>query len=312
LGMTENVKAPLTDLINHQPGIESHKLIPVISSHLMRINGKTADQWSTDRRNRRYFQMEFMLSWSESIPPDTQILQGQWWRAPFDSPMISVEENAAQHLDIGVGNVLDFDIGGVPVRAKVANIRNSEFANPGTSNQFIFSPGVLDKFPTSYIGAVRIAPASLSDFQAALFREYPEITSIDVGQDKISIVIRFVALFAIVSGLIILAAGVVSTRYQRIREVVLLKTLGATRAQISSIQASEFFVIGTAAGLIGGLLAAIAAHYLLGKLLRTDFDFQWIPILVGAAATAALSIGTGWLASRGVLNHRPLEILREN
>ena len=321
LGVTENAKPSLAEWFNRQQGVEAHNLIPVISSHLMRINGKTADQWSMDRRDRRYFQMEFMLSWSESVPPDTQILQGQWWQAPYGSPLVSVGENAAQHLNLSVGNVLEFDIGGAMVQAKVANIRDSEFAHPGTSNQFLFSPGVLDKFPASYIGTVRIVPSRVAEFQTALFRKFPEITSIDVGQvlirvqellDKISIVIRFVALFAIVSGLIILAAGVVSTRYQRIREVVLLKTLGATRAQISSIQASEFLVIGTVAGLIGGFLAAIAAHYLLGKLLRTDFNFQWIPILVGSAATAALSIGTGWLANRGGLNHKPLEILREN
>jgi putative ABC transport system permease protein len=130
--------------------------------------------------------------------------------------------------------------------------------------------------------------------------------------NRISTVIRFVALFAMVSGIIVLAAGVVSTRYQRIREVVLLKTLGATRSQISRMQAAEFLVIGSAAGLIGATLAAIAAHYLLGNLLRTEFDFQWAPLLAATLATAALSIVTGRLASRGVLNHKPLEILREN
>jgi putative ABC transport system permease protein len=130
--------------------------------------------------------------------------------------------------------------------------------------------------------------------------------------NKLAHVIRFVALFAILSGITVLAAGVVSTRYQRIREVVLLKTLGATRPQIARIQAAEFLIIGSAAGLIGGILAAIAAHYLLGNLLHTEFEFQWIPVLAGMAATAALSIVTGRLASRGVLNHKPLETFREN
>jgi putative ABC transport system permease protein len=130
--------------------------------------------------------------------------------------------------------------------------------------------------------------------------------------NKVSTVIRFIALFAIVSGIIILAASVVSTRYQRIREVVLLKTLGATRQKISRMQAAEFLIIGSAAGLVGGFLAAIAAHFLLGHLLNTEFEFQWIPLLMCMTATALLSIATGWLASRGILNHKPMEILREN
>jgi putative ABC transport system permease protein len=150
---------------------------------------------------------------------------------------------------------------------------------------------------------------------------FPNVTSIDVGQvllrvqdllNKLSRIIRFIALFAIFSGIIILAAGVVSTRYQRIREVVLLKTLGGTRLQIAKIQAAEFLIIGSAAGLTGGFLAAVAAHYLLGKLLHTEFEFQWIPLLSATVGTAAISIATGWLASRGVLKHKPLEILREN
>ncbi len=321
LGVTESDKPALTDLLKSQRGIEGQALIPTISSRLSRVDGKTADQLVLEPHDRRYFQMEFMLTWSESEPPDTRIVEGSWWRPPYNSPLISVGENAAQHLKIHLGSTLDFDVGGVTVRGNVFNIRDAEFARPGTSNQFIFSPGVLEGFATSYIGTVRIAPARVAEFQSSLFKRLPNITSIDVGQvltriqdllDRISTVIRFIALFAIISGIIILAASVVSTRYQRIREVVLLKTLGATRSQISRIQAAEFLITGSAAGLTGGILAAIAAHYLLGKLLRTEFEFRWIPLLASTLATAALSIATGWLASRGVLNHKPLDILREN
>jgi len=265
--------------------------------------------------------MEFNLTWSKSEPPDMRILEGRWWAPPFDTPSISVGENAARRLNIQIGSTLEFDVGGKTVRGKVVNIRDSEFSRPGTSNQFIFSPGSLEGLPCSYIGSVRIDPSLVPQFQSSLFEQFPHITSIDVGQvltrvqdllDRVSTVIRFIAFFAILSGVIILAASVVSTRYQRIREVVLLKTLGATRRQISRIQAAEFLIIGTAAGLVGGILASIAAHYLLGTLLSTEFEFQWIPLLVCMTATALLSIVTGWLASRGTLNHKPLEVLREN
>jgi putative ABC transport system permease protein len=321
LGVTESDKQTLTDLFKGQRGIEGHALIPTLSSHLARIDGRTADQLAIEPRDRRYFQMEFMLTWSESEPPDTRIVEGRWWRPPYDAPMISVGENAAQHLKIHVGSTLEFDVGGVTVRGRVFNIRDAEFSRPGTSNQFIFSPGSLEGLPASYIGTVRIEPSRVAEFQSSLFKKLPNITSIDVGQvltrvqdllNKISTVIRFVAFFAMISGIIILAASVVSSRYQRIREVVLLKTLGATRSQIARIQAAEFLIVGSAAGLVGGILAAIAAHYLLGRLLHTGFDFQWVPLLVGTIATAALAIATGWMASRGVLNHKPLEILREN
>jgi putative ABC transport system permease protein len=235
--------------------------------------------------------------------------------------MISVGEGAARILKIRLGSILEFSSSGRNVRGKVVNIREIEFGRPGSSNQFIFSPGALEGLPASYIGALKMVPLEIPRFQSALFAKFPSVTSIDVGQilarvqqllDRITSVIRFIALFAILAGIILLASSVVATRYERIREAVLLKTLGATRAQVARIQAAEFLIIGLAAGLIGCLLAAAAADYLLGKLLDTEFSFRWLPLLVGTFTTSALAIVTGWIASRGILNHKPLEILREN
>ena len=321
LGITQDQKESLADFLKKQQGVEAHALVPAVSSRLLLIDGKMPDQMDLTEHDRRHLQNEFTLTWSESIPPDTRIVEGAWWTPPFQASMISVGEEAARQFKIGIGSVLEFDASGRKIRGKVVNIRSIEFSRPGISNQFIFSPGSLSDVPVSYIGTVRMDPNRVADFQSALFKRYPGVTSIDVGQvlvriqgllDKISAVIRFVALFAIISGVIILASSVISTRYLRTKETVLLKTLGATRRQVRLIQAAEFLILGSAAGLVGGILAAITAYFLLGKLLDTEFAFQWIPILTGIVATALLSIATGWLASRGVLNHRPLEILREN
>jgi putative ABC transport system permease protein len=322
LGITERDKDPLWAFLKTQPGItDAGAPIPAVPARLQRIDGKTSEETDLEPHDRRYFQMEFVLTWTAALPPDTKILEGQWWHAPYGTPMISVGESAARSLKIHVGSVLEFNSSGHVVRGKVVNIREVEFGRPGSNNQFIFSPGTLDGLPASYIGALRMAPPDVARFQSALFTKFPSITSIDVGQvlarvqqllDRISNVIRFIAFFAILAGIIILASSVVATRYQRIREAVLLKTLGATRAQVARIQAAEFLIIGLAAGLIGCLLAAAAADYLLGKLLETEFNFQWLPLLVGTLATAALAIAAGWIASRGILNHKPLEILREN
>lgn len=322
LGITERNKDPLWTFLKTQPGIaDESALIPTIPARLQSIDGKKAEEMDLEPRDRRYFQMEFVITWTDTLPPDTKILEGQWWHAPYDSPMISVGESAARWLKIHLGSVLEFNSSGRVVRGKVVNIREVEFARPGSSNQFIFSPGTLDGLPASYVGAVRMPPSEVARFQSALFEKFPSITSIDVGQvlarvqqllDRIANVIRFIAFFAILAGIIILASSVAATRYQRIHETVLLKTLGATRAQVARIQAAEFLIIGLAAGLIGGMLAAVAANYLLGKLLQTEFNLQWVPLAVGTIATSALAIVTGWIASRGVLNHKPLEILREN
>jgi putative ABC transport system permease protein len=322
MGITERDRDPLSSFFQAQRGtVDSSSLIPMISAKLERVDGKTMEQLERDSPNRRHYHGEYSLTWTQDMPPDTKIIEGQWWKPPFNEKLVSVSEEAAREMGIGLGSVLEFNCSGISVRGKVDSIRDVEFVRPGSGNQFIFSPGALDNLPASYIGALRVPQSQVSRIQSELFSRFPSVTSIDVGQmlnriqslvDKISAIIRFVAFFSILSGIIIMASSIASTRYQRIREAVLLKTLGATRAQVARIQAAEFLIIGLVAGLIGGLLAAAAARYLLGNLLDTDFEFRWIPFLAGTAATAIIAIVTGWVANRGVLNHKPLEILREN
>ena len=322
LGITELDRDAVWRFLRGQPGIENAgKPIPMVPARLQKIEGRNADQLNLEPSDRRFFNGEFMLTWSSDLPPGTRLTAGRWWTPPYEGPLVSVGDFAARRLKIGVGNSLEFLSGEKVIRGKVASIRETDFERPGTNNQFVFSPGVLEGLPASYVGSLRVARPHVVPLQSALFARFPNVTSLDVGQilgkvqellDKIAHVIRFVAFFAILSGVIILASSIVATRYQRTREAVLLKTLGATRSQVARIQAAEFLIVGLAAGVIGCLLASAAADYLLGHLLDTKFSFQWVPVIVGTLCTAALAIATGWLASRGVLNHKPLEILREN
>jgi len=322
MGITERDREPLASFLQEQRGtVDSSSLIPMVSARLERVNGKTMEQIERESPNRHHYHGEYSLTWIQDLPSDTKLVEGQWWKPPFSEKLLSVTEEAAREMQIGIGSVLQFNCSGVTISGKVTSIRSVEFVRPGSSNQFVFSPGSLDNLPTSYIGALRVPQSQVSRVQGELFSRFPSVTSIDVGQilnrvqnllDRIAAIIRFVAFFAILSGIVIMASSIASTRFQRIREAVLLKTLGATRAQVARIQAAEFLIIGLVAGLIGGLLAAAAAHYMLGNLLDTEFRFRWIPFLAGTLATAIVAMITGWIANRGVLNSKPLEILREN
>jgi len=321
LGITEKNEPALEQFLVHYSGVEEKEMIPSISAQLMKIDGRVPTRPGRERDDRDRGRREFTLTWTEALPPDTSILEGEWWRKPFDKPMVSVEAYAAERYGISVGSILEFEISGRVLSAEVTSIRNTEFPRPGGSNQFIFSPGSLEGFPASYIGTVRMPAPAVAEFQKSLFRRFPNVTSIDVGDilirvqdllDRLSVVVRFIALFAIASGLIILASSVTSTRYRRIRETILFRILGATRSQLRWILTVELLTIGSSAGLVGGLLAAGAAHYLLGNLLDVDFEFRWGSLLAGIALTAVLTAITGWLAGRGILKHKPLEVLREN
>ena len=155
--------------------------------------------------------------------------------------------------------------------------------------------------------------------QSKIFNQFPTVTIINASDiieiiqgvmDRVSLAVRFVAGFAIFGGLIVLASSIAGTRYRRMREVAILKTVGATQGTLVRMFCAEFAVIGSAAGLIGGTLGVLASAILVGQLLDTAYKFTWMPVLAAAAITAVLTIVTGWLASYGVLNQKPLEILR--
>jgi len=129
--------------------------------------------------------------------------------------------------------------------------------------------------------------------------------------DQIALVIRFISLFTILAGAIILASSVAGTRFRRIREVVILKTLGATRRRVAGIFSVEFLILGAVAGLIGGILASGFSGLLLVRFFEGRLRFDPLPNLLAIALTALIANTAGWLASFRILGRKPLDVLRE-
>lgn len=190
----------------------------------------------------------------------------------------------------------------------------------GANNQFILSPGTLDNFSAVYYGALRAKPEDIARIQGHLFEKFPTVTVVNAADildiiqdvmDRVSLAVRFVSGFAIFGGLVVLASSVAGTRYRRMREIAILRTVGATRSTLVRMFCAEFAVIGSVAGLIGGALAGIASSILIRELLETPYGFSWLPVIAAGAITAVLTILTGWLASLGILDRKPLDILRQ-
>ena len=163
-------------------------------------------------------------------------------------------------------------------------------------------------------------PQAVAALQRVVYEKYPTVTVINAADvfeivqeivDQIALVIRFIAAFAILAGAIILAAGVAGTRFRRIREVVILKTLGATRGRVAAIFSVEFLALGSVAGLIGGLLASAFSFLVLTRLFEADYRPDVLPNVLAVPLTAVIAAAAGWLASFRILRQKPLEILRQ-
>jgi putative ABC transport system permease protein len=321
INITDAERDGLTSLLANQPGIiERQPLSPSVAAQIATIDGTPLEQIPLGDGARRFLNTQFVLTWARDIPPATQILEGGWWDPQPVEPLASVQEFAAEALGLRVGSVIEWNALDGKVRARVANIRRTDAVRVGANNQFILSPGALDGFSAVYYGALRVETGRIGSIQSAVFEQFPTVTVINAADileiiqgvmDRVSLAVRFVAGFAIFGGLVVLASSIAGTRYRRMREAAILKTVGATRSVLIRMLCLEFALIGSAAGLIGGGLAAIASGILIGQLLDTAYKFSWLPVFAAAAITAVLTVVTGCIASYGVLQRKPLDILRQ-
>jgi putative ABC transport system permease protein len=306
-------------LLKTQPSVTAApELLPVVSSRIIDIDGVPANQAKLKNFPKRMLQ-SISLTWSDGPPPGTKVVEGNWWAASEKRPVIAIEKRAADRLRVGVGSHITFAAQDSRIIATVVALTKADGQHAYSRAEFILPPPALAGLPVVWYGGVHANPARVGELQRALYSAFPTVTVINVAQAletvravviQITYVIQFLAAFSIFAGIIILASSIAGTRYRRIREVVVLKTLGATRARIAAVFSIEFAVLGLVAGLVGVTFANLIARILLGRL-TVVYHFQWMWALGGLMGTAALTVATGWLASHRILGQKPLEILRE-
>jgi putative ABC transport system permease protein len=184
----------------------------------------------------------------------------------------------------------------------------------------VFPTGVLEEAPQFHVLLTRVTTdAASAGFQQAMVERFPNVSIIDLGLviktldtilGKIGFVIRFMAAFSIITGLVVLVASVLVSKYQRIQESVLLRTLGASRKQILAITAIEYFFLGGLASVTGIVLSLLAAWALATYTFKTLFIFHPLPLLAVSALICVLTVAIGLINIRGVLRRSPLEVLR--
>jgi putative ABC transport system permease protein len=258
------------------------------------------------------------LSWADAPPDGDTVKQGKWWR-DAGAAELAVSEGVAQRLHLGVGSAVELEAGGTVRALKVAAIYQADGQHIGMRVSFVLPSGQLKDEPATWYGGVHIDPKQVAAMERALFAVYPTITVINIADvleriesvvNQITFVVRFLAGFSIFAGLMILASSIASTRFRRMREAVVLKTLGATRMRIVRTFSVEFSVLGLLAGAVGVVFANVLTRVLLHKL-EVGFHIEWTATLVALVGTAVLATATGWIASYRILGLRPLEVLRE-
>ena len=256
--------------------------------------------------------------WADQKPSSLTVTQGAWWK-DGNAAELAVAEGVARRVNLGVGSALELEIGGTVRTLKVGAIYRADGQHLGSRVEFVLPSGELKDQPATWYGGVHVDPKQVAAMERGLFAAFPTITVINVADvmvriesvvDQITFVVRFLAGFSILAGLMILASSIASARFRRMREAVVLKTLGATRMRIVRTFSVEFSVLGLLAGSVGVVFANILTRVLLRKL-EVGFHIDWYATLCALVGTAVLATATGWIASYRILGLRPLQVLRE-
>jgi putative ABC transport system permease protein len=320
LDIPANQRAALSDFIRRQPGVkEAPEVAFAVAARIAAIDGEPLDKRPLHEFDRRFLRTRTVTA-IDAMPPDTVILHGAWWRPGDREPQICVAEEAAKILHLTPGAMVDWNIWNRSLRTRVACIERTESIRMTGRFEFIFNSGQLDNLPAVYYGSARVRPPDVAALVRVVYKAFPTVTVVNVADvmqivedvvQRIAAVIRFISGFTILAGAVMVASSVAGTRFRRMREVVTLKTLGATRRRIAWIFSVEFLALGTVAGLMGSLLAGGFAALVLKQLLKVDFHPALPTHTVAVLLSALVATAAGWAASFRVLGRKPLEILRE-
>ena len=289
---------------------ETTRITPVVRGRLVGIGDRrfTPEEIAAHPQSWR-FTREYVLTWSEALPPGNRLLAGRWWSGP-DAHEASVEKGMADRLGLRIGDGITFDIQGVPVSARVVNLRAVRWADLGLNFFVVFSPAVLQGAPVTHLATVAAAPEREEGLLAAVTGRMGNVTAIASREimesvkgllQKLAGAVRFLGGTAVLAGLLALSVTVAASRRRRVREAAICRLVGATRAEMSRAAAVEFGLLGALTGLAGLAVGQAITALVVGVIM--DDRWQWYP----EASLLAFALGAGVVFLTGLAgSHRQL------
>lgn len=309
-----------------EQGYEVINNIPIVTMRVQSLKGVPVNQLRQDTTsavNDWILNHEFRVTYRDSLIASENLEAGTWVSSAEKGEVIpvSVSDGFAENAKVGVGDRLEFNVQGVVMPAIVQNIRTVDWARMQLNFSLVFPAGILEEAPQFRVLTTNMPNEQASaDLQRELVKEFPNISIIDLRQvltviedilDKIALLINFMAFFSILTGVIVLLGAVRTSKYQRIRESVLLRTIGARSRQILKITALEYLYLGVLGSFSGILLSLVGSQLLAWLLFDSPFVPSVIPFLIILPGITFLVLLIGVSNSMGIIKSPPLEVLRK-
>ncbi|MGE0384438.1 MAG: ABC transporter permease [Gammaproteobacteria bacterium] len=324
--------APNRFLINIQPdevgplrdwftaeGLPAPEFFPMVRARLVERNGEPIDLDAySDPRARRMADREFNLSWANTAQPDNRIVAGTWWSGDRPAPQFSFEQDIAHTLGLALGDELTYLAADQRITGRITSLRKVEWDSFNVNFFVVSPPGMLESLPATWITAFRLDDGA-GERLVHLVRRFPSVTVIDIEaleqhvrrvMDQVSLAVQYVFGFTILAGLVVLYAGVTATHDERVREIAVLRTLGARDGVLRAGVLAELAVLGALCGAVAAVGASVAGALLARQVFSIPFEFDPLILPVSIAAGVVGVAAVGWLGVRPALRATALESLR--
>ena len=316
----------------HAAGPLTSPAVPIVPMRIQSLKGRPASELlaledETKRPERWALRREYRSSYRDAPAASERVVAGTWWRpgqwqehAPAGPVPIALEASLARELRVRVGDEIGWDVQGVSLVSRVAALREVQWARFEPNFFVVFPEGPLDAAPQSYVLLARVEDtARRTRLQRSVVEAHPNVSTLDLAQvqsaiegilDRVVLAVRFMALFSLAAGAVVLAGAVAASRQQRVHEGALLRTLGATRPQLVRILLAEYLVLGTLAAGAAILLSSLAGWALVRFVFDGSFALPGPSLLVLLALVLGLTLVVGLSGSTEVWRQPPLEVLR--
>lgn len=299
--------------------------VPIVAMRIHRINDRSIFDLKNDSAievSNRTLEREFRVSFRDTLLDNERIVNGSWqgvYNEEDEEPTISLEESTAKSLGVVVGDRITFNVQGLPITTRVGSIRRLNFNRIQTNFTVLFPIGVLENAPKSMVIVGR--NQNMSDaafFQRSMVNQFPNISIIDLEliletlrdlSNKIGIIVQFMSFFSVVTGLIILFTSLINTKYQRIHDNFLLRTLGASKKVLVQTNLIEYLLFGFIATVSALLFALIASFMLNYFLLQGSYSLSFALILAMVLVTISVIALFAILVNRGIYDQSPMKLL---
>jgi putative ABC transport system permease protein len=300
-------------------GLERPPFTPLLRARLTEINELSLEDYPAPSRwARNELNEEINLTWLDELADDNEVIAGEFWSSGDTEPQLSIEQSLAERTGLGLGDRVQFTVGGEPLDVTITSIRSVQWDSFRPNFFMVLSPGLGDQYAHTYISSFRITPDQRA-VMLDLARQFPAVSAIDIGavieqvrraMERATTAVQYVFLFTLAAGLMVLLAAIQASKDERMFESAVLRTLGAKRSTVFKGLASEFVAIG----LLAGLIAAVGAGSLAYVIASGVFELDYVPglgvLLVGLGAGGIIVGASGTIAARSVINSPPVASLR--